>query len=446
MTAQSSSAVAQLNAVIKNCAFTMNSNSTTLAFLGNNYQRVSLLNNIISRNYALYFDTVLVQGMSANFTKNLVTNNTGLNTVDTQGHSRIAPDSQVFLNNFFEHNLALGHQLQYEEAFGYQPDDVINEFHLRPRKKRYISEDLEMRRPMMNRMRRESSIMEEPTTKNAGTPEKKRVKRQVLSQRGVSFEWWTHVGVETERYRSTILAGSSNQRFERNVFNNPLNPFELTTSFQTQFDTGVINAKENYWGYPGTMGVAAGKIRDQQDFSYLIKVDYVPVLDSNTSLIEGDCPAGWFQAGVEEFKSCFLFVGASMTYENAINFCEELDAFMPILRNDDPRQKEIARRIDAYGQTYVAEIEKYSSFGMTYDIPIWVSTVTLPSNQCGYMSSRSGSIGEQNCNNLLPFVCEKGKLLYFCSKVIYITIKRFQERNHIKSLSSGEKISSSLLS
>ena len=36
-------------------------------------------------------------------------------------------------------------------------------------------------------------------------------------------------------------------------------------------------------------------------------------------------------------------------------------------------------------------------------------SVNLPSNQCGFMSSRTASISEQNCNNLLPFVCEKGK-------------------------------------
>jgi hypothetical protein len=41
-----------------------------------------------------------------------------------------------------------------------------------------------------------------------------------------------------------------------------------------------------------------------------------------------------------------------------------------------------------------------------------MSSVTLPSNQCGWMSSRTGSIGEQNCNNLLPFVCEKNPRPY----------------------------------
>ena len=38
--------------------------------------------------------------------------------------------------------------------------------------------------------------------------------------------------------------------------------------------------------------------------------------------IVGDCPAGWFQAGVEEFKSCFLLVGGVMPYNDAVKFCE----------------------------------------------------------------------------------------------------------------------------
>lgn len=54
-----------------------------------------------------------------------------------------------------------------------------------------------------------------------------------------------------------------------------------------RFDLGAIDARYNYWGYPGTVGVASGKIRDQADYPYLVRVDYNPVLESNTSLIQG---------------------------------------------------------------------------------------------------------------------------------------------------------------
>lgn len=44
-----------------------------------------------------------------------------------------------------------------------------------------------------------------------------------------SFEWYAYVGPDTERYRSTILAGTNQQHFQQNFFNNPLNSFEITT-------------------------------------------------------------------------------------------------------------------------------------------------------------------------------------------------------------------------
>lgn len=53
-----------------------------------------------------------------------------------------------------------------------------------------------------------------------------------------------------------------------------------------------------------------------------------------------------------------------MTYSGAVRFCEELDAFMPILRADDSRQKELAARVDAFGLRYITEVERYNSFGV----------------------------------------------------------------------------------
>ncbi|KAK6052455.1 scavenger receptor cysteine-rich domain protein [Cooperia oncophora] len=237
MSARSSSAVARLNAVVKNNLFSWNSNSTTIALYGNNYQMVTMLNNIISHNYALYYDTVKIHDMSVNLTRNIFYANVGLHTVDSKGYSRITSETQTFLYNNFEENIALGHGHQY------------------------------------------------------------------------------------------MVTGSSQQHYRGNVLNNKKNPYELTTSKRTQYDIGSIDARLNYWGYPGVESVAAGKIRDFSDYPYLIKVDYQPVLESNSSLIEGDCPAGWFLAGLEEFKSCFLFVGAAATYTDAA-----MDAFVPYLR------------------------------------------------------------------------------------------------------------------
>ncbi|PIO57216.1 hypothetical protein TELCIR_21380, partial [Teladorsagia circumcincta] len=122
------------------------------------------------------------------------------------------------------------------------------------------------------------------------------------------------------------------------------------------YDIGSIDARLNYWGYPGVESVAAGKIRDFSDYPYLIKA---------------------------------------------------MDAFVPYLRTDDVRQKEIARRIDQFSQQYLTDAERFDAFASRSDTIVWISSVSIPSTQCGWLSSRTGKIGSQNCNNLMPFVCEK---------------------------------------
>ncbi|KAF1753039.1 hypothetical protein GCK72_019595 [Caenorhabditis remanei] len=377
ISATSSSPVVRLGALVKNCMFVYNSNSTTVALSGNNYQSISLLNNVISHNFALYHDTVVAHDVAINMTRNTLFSNTGLHTLDIHANSKISADKNVFFYNHFHDNLALGHGHQYMEKFGYQPQKENNEF--------------------LNRPRRE-----------IGKSEMDRKKRQVLTQQGVSFDWWTHVDNETTRYRSTIIAGSSQEIFKFNTFNDPLNDYELTTGRQSQYEIGSIDAKENYWGYPGTIGVASGKIRDHEDYPELVKVDYTPVMESNTSLIEGDCPAGWFQAGHEEFKSCFLFVPSAVTYTKAVEYCKELGAFVPYLRIDDILQTQLAQRIEKFSIDMITDQERLKAYGVEDDIHLWISSVNIPNTQCGWLSARTRRIGDVNCNILLPFVCEKG--------------------------------------
>ncbi|EGT45297.1 hypothetical protein CAEBREN_07064 [Caenorhabditis brenneri] len=371
ISATSSSPVVRLGALVKNCVFVYNSNSTTLALSGNNYQSISLLNNIISHNFALYHDTIVAHDVAINMTRNTLFSNTGLHTLDIHANSKTSADKNVFFYNHFYDNLALGHGHQYMEKFGYQPLRENNEF--------------------LNRPRREA-----------------RDRRQVLTQQGVSFDWWTHVDNETTRYRSTIIAGSSQEIFKFNTFNDPLNDYELTTGQQSQYEIGSIDAKENYWGYPGTVGVATGKIRDQEDYPALVKVDFMPVLESNTSLIEGDCPAGWFQAGHNEFKSCFLFVAAAVTYPRAVEYCKDLGAFVPYLRVEDILQTQLAQRVEKFSIDLITDQERLKAYGVEDDIHLWISSVNIPNTQCGWLGARSKRIGEVNCNILLPFICEKG--------------------------------------
>ncbi|VDK79012.1 unnamed protein product, partial [Onchocerca ochengi] len=277
MTALTTSPIARLIVIIRECAFMHNLNGTILVFLGNGNQKLWLFNNLIRNNYALHHDTVLLKGITANLTRNLFSNNTGSHNLDLRPNLPGPLDSYILYKNWFYNNVALGHGYQYQERYGYQPHYLEDEF---------------MRRP----------------------------KRQIVMEEGLSFDWWTHVGTDSERYRSTVYAGISNVLCRENIFNNPINPYELVAGKMNSPETHAIDGRENYWGYPGTVGVASGKIRDYHDYEYLIRVDYVPVLESNASLIEGSCPAGWFQIGRDEFKSCFLYSGGVATYMAAVKF------------------------------------------------------------------------------------------------------------------------------
>ncbi len=81
-----------------------------------------------------------------------------------------------------------------------------------------------------------------------------RFKRQPHDHRsgatGTSFEWWANIGDDTDRYRSTVLAGNSKQVFQRNFFSNPENDYELTTTRKTEyedvFNTLIIRGELDY--------------------------------------------------------------------------------------------------------------------------------------------------------------------------------------------------------
>lgn len=78
-----------------------------------------------------------------------------------------------------------------------------------------------------------------------------------------------------------------------------------------------IDAKHNFWSYNETLAVA-GRIRDQSDNPLLLEVDYRPFyMNNQTVLGGGKCPPGWDAVA----GTCYMYVGAPMTYEEARLFC-----------------------------------------------------------------------------------------------------------------------------
>lgn len=110
-------------------------------------------------NFAPYYDTILIHGVSTNFTENLIFQNVGFHTLDMESSSDyktigdFEPDifavsvakggistTQTLLHNSFIDNLALGHTYSYEQDFGYLPPDSdglhdhYDEFFRRPKR------------------------------------------------------------------------------------------------------------------------------------------------------------------------------------------------------------------------------------------------------------------------------------------------------------------------
>ncbi|KRY89173.1 HHIP-like protein 1 [Trichinella pseudospiralis] len=384
ITASSSTPSARLLGLVRNCAFGNNYNSESLLLDGWDYQKFYVVNNFFGRNWSPYHDTVYVGEVWANFTHNTFYNNTGTHIVHLGGYRDVSTEFQIFYKNVLYDNIATGHGYQFPASYGYfgykQPAYVGSNY---------------------MRKRRHAWKAQAPRESTSTT----------------SFEWWANVGQQAERYHSTVFAGSPQEKFELNLFNNPNNDFELTTAAKNATDayTGPVDARGNHWGSTGTAAVASGKIRDGNDYDYLISVNHLPVIESNTSLIDGFCPPGWFQAGYEEwksFQSCFLFVPGAVSYAVAQQFCKDQGAYMPFFRDQDRRLAPLASKVDEMNREFAIPFERFIPHMQTYETRFWISSIVVPPEKCGYLSSSTGGIGIYNCEDVLPFVCEKGPKPY----------------------------------
>ncbi|KAI8422542.1 hypothetical protein MSG28_006346 [Choristoneura fumiferana] len=120
--------------------------------------------------------------------------------------------------------------------------------------------------------------------------------------------------------RATIVAGTAGQHYVDNIFFNPDNDYEMITvnrSIALELWRTRIDAKHNYWSYNETLAVA-GRIRDQSDNPLLLEVDYRPFYMNNLTVLGGGkCPPGWDAVA----GTCYMYIGAPMTYEEANDFC-----------------------------------------------------------------------------------------------------------------------------
>ncbi|XP_066146694.1 protein bark beetle [Euwallacea fornicatus] len=188
--------------------------------------------------------------------------------------------------------------------------------------------------------------------------------------------------------KSTIVAGTAGQHYVDNIFFNPDNDYEIITvnrSLTLQLWDTKIDAAYNYWGFNTTSAVR-GRIKDQTDDPRLLEVTYEPYYMNNKSLLNDKCPPGWELVG----ETCYMYVGAPMTFWEARKFCQADNASMPYLLGNVN-----------YIPLYEFLRRQYQWF--LYTDRVWVQHIDQI-NQCTIFAFQSVEVDD--CNRRSPFICE----------------------------------------
>ncbi|VEN48816.1 unnamed protein product [Callosobruchus maculatus] len=193
--------------------------------------------------------------------------------------------------------------------------------------------------------------------------------------------------------RSTIIAGTAGQHYVDNILFDPDNDYEIITVNRSLFEFNStfslwdtkIDAANNYWGLNVSLAVR-GRIKDQTDDIRLLEVIYEPFYMNNRSILNGKCPPGWDPVG----ETCYMYVGAPMTFWDAKAFCHADNASMPYLLgniNYLPIYDFLRRQHQWY----------------QYSDKVWVQHIDKI-NECTIFAYQTVEI--EDCNRLSPFICE----------------------------------------
>ncbi|KAG7306290.1 hypothetical protein JYU34_008890 [Plutella xylostella] len=197
--------------------------------------------------------------------------------------------------------------------------------------------------------------------------------------------------------RATIVAGTAGQHYVDNIFFNPDNDYEMITvnrSIFVDYNPNIvssldlwrtrIDAKHNFWSYNESLAVA-GRIRDQSDNPMLLEVDHRPYyMNNHTVLGGGKCPPGWDSVS----GTCYMYIGAPMTYDEARQFCLSDNASMPYVSGN-------------YAALYDF-IQKQNQWFQNGD-RVWVNHIDYVT-QC--TSFAFSNIEITDCNEKNAFICE----------------------------------------
>ncbi|XP_063702920.1 protein bark beetle isoform X2 [Culicoides brevitarsis] len=217
--------------------------------------------------------------------------------------------------------------------------------------------------------------------------------------------------------RATIVAGTAGQHYIDNIFYNPDNDYEIITVNKSIFEVQQywnstidlwktkIDAAHNYWSYNETLAVGS-RIRDRIDDPQLLEVQYLPLQMNNLSILDGGkCPPGWSML----IDTCYMYVGAPMTYQEAKDFCRSDNASLPFIRGD-------TTHLWLYLQRQMAHLR--------YTERVWIQDLDFI-NRCTSFVYRSVEFDDCEAKN--PFVCEIDpkvflKPIFWSADIVFISV------------------------
>ncbi|XP_013781367.1 protein bark beetle-like [Limulus polyphemus] len=204
----------------------------------------------------------------------------------------------------------------------------------------------------------------------------------------VSNWFWNNRATELHE-QSTILAMHAGQHYENNYLVNPESDFEMSAfnrSLPKEQRESPIVAINNWWGFNKSSAVAS-RIKDSKDLEDLLEIQFEPFHMTNSSVLSGKCAGGW-----QVIKdTCFLYVGGTMTYSEARDFCQLNNASMPFEKQNRRQLQEFIRSQQLYFE---------------WDIHrVWVQAIDIPISQCAVLYREK--VYSHPCDDSLPFLCER---------------------------------------
>lgn len=345
--ANSHTSPSALEAIIENNVFESNLNNGALVIVGQrygSYQKAEVKYNIITRNKSPYQSNIILSRIpNCVFSSNILTSNIGWHQIEVLGFGKLPFLYQNFQSNWVYNNTATQDLDKSTIFLGSVGPHLDNNYFVNP------DNHFEM------------------STLNWS-------KYDVIPRGSPKEDELIHLAAGD---------GSSRDVYRKVAENIPLN---IIDTKNINLQNASIDAKGNYWGFNNTNSIR-GRIRDRSQYDQLIRVDFEPFLEKNSSVLSGVCAGGWSQVG----QACLVYVGARMTYQEAKDFCDKEQSSMPVIRGNHLEYT-----------TFIRQQEKDFDSRISR---VWIQSFEVPFEECPALyDMRTRNF---NCQERHTFLCEK---------------------------------------